>query len=250
MTGPGPIETPGPERGTSRSVLRAQGLTKVYGPGTPDAVTAIAGVDASFVGGGVHVIWGASGSGKTTLLSLLGALDRPTAGQVLLGCTSLGDCTEPERALFRRRTVGFLFQDSKLLPGLPVWANVSLAMVPDGYSPRVRREQARRQLAGLGLEEKLDRTPEQLSGGEAHRVALARALVRAPLVLLVDEPTAQLDEENGELVLSTLESVARAGSIVVATSHDPAVRARALWTTELRAGRVASSTGPSPWRPA
>jgi ABC-type lipoprotein export system ATPase subunit len=228
----------GPETGAAAPALRARALGKVYFPGTPDELAALGGIDASFETGEVHLIWGASGSGKTTLLSLLGGLDEPTSGEVIAFGQVLGELTEPRCALYRRRTVGFLFQSPTLLPGVPVWANVSLALIPDGWPDAARREAAAELLRELGLLEKIDRTPEQLSGGEAHRVSLARALVRQPPILLADEPTSQLDAANAGRVLDTLAQRAGSGTVVVVASHDPEVRRLATRVTELADGRI------------
>jgi putative ABC transport system ATP-binding protein len=217
-----------------RACLEARALAKAYFPGTPDETRVLAGVSERFEGGGLHVIWGPSGSGKTTLLSLLGALDEPTGGDVVFENRSLMERSEPELAQYRRHSVGFLFQNSVLLPGMPLWANVSLSLIPDGYTTRVRRERARVELERVGLGHKIDRVPEQLSGGESHRTALARALIANPAILLVDEPTSQLDAANAEVVMGILAQHAQSGKIVVISTHDAEVRDRATRVTELK----------------
>ena len=222
--------------------LSAHDLAKVYFAGTPDEMVALAGVSMTFAAGGLHLVWGPSGSGKTTLLSLLGGLDDPSAGEVRLSGEPLSGLSEPALALYRRRRLGVLLQGAALLPGVSAWANVTLSMVPDGWPDRARRERGAALLAELGLESKVDRTPEQLSGGEAQRVGLARALVRDPEVLLADEPTGQLDAAAAEKVVSLLTERARAGKLVIVTSHDPAVRAAARWTTTLAAGKLVETT--------
>jgi putative ABC transport system ATP-binding protein len=216
--------------------LEARALAKSYFPGTPDETRVLSGVSERFDRGGLHVIWGPSGSGKTTLLSLLGALDEPTGGEVIYEDRPLSERTEPELARYRRHSVGFLFQNSVLLPGMPLWANVSLSLIPDGFDTRARRERAARELTRVGLGSKIDRVPEQLSGGESHRTALARALIANPAILLVDEPTSQLDAANADIVMAILEEHARAGKIVVISTHDATVRERAARVTELKPG--------------
>lgn len=222
--------------------LEARDLAKVYFEGTPDRMVALAGVTATFEAGGVHLVWGPSGSGKTTLLSLLGALDDPSSGEVWLEGQPLSSRSEPALALYRRRRLGVLLQGIALLPGVPAWANATLSMIPDGWTDAERREAGVAALARLGLEAKADRFPEQLSGGEAQRVGIARALVRDPDVLLADEPTSQLDAASAGLVIQLLTERARAGKLVVVTSHDPAVRVAARWVTELSAGQLVGTT--------
>ncbi|MBI4863508.1 MAG: ATP-binding cassette domain-containing protein [Candidatus Riflebacteria bacterium] len=225
--------------GPAPCVLEARGVGKVYHPASSRVVVALDRVSQRFEAGGLHVIWGPSGCGKTTLLSLLGGLDMPTTGEVLVDGTPLDRLSEPELSLFRRRRVGFLFQNSNLLAGVPLWANVSLSMVPDGISSASRRAAAGARLAELGLEDLGDRTPEELSGGEVHRAALARALVRDPDILLADEPTSQIDEANAAGVMAVLDRLARAGKVVVVASHDRFVREAARWVTELKSTRRA-----------
>lgn len=218
--------------------LEARGISKVYFEGTPDEMKALDDVSATFEAGALHLIWGPSGSGKTTLLSLLGALDEPTAGEILLGEESLTARSEPWLALYRRHRLGVLLQGVALLPGVPAWANATLSMIPDGWNDRERREKGAELLATLGLESKIDRTPEQLSGGEAQRVGLARALARDPDVLLADEPTGQLDAASAARVIQLMTERAKAGKLVIVTSHDPAVRAAANRVTELAGGKL------------
>ena len=223
-------------------VMEARAVTKVYFAGTPDEMRALDAVSASFEAGGLHLIWGPSGSGKTTLLALLGALDDPSDGEIWLEGESLTARSEPALALFRRRRLGVLLQGVALLPGVPAWANATLSMIPDGWNDAERRAAGAEALARLGLSAKVDRTPEQLSGGEAQRVGLARALVRDPDVLLADEPTSQLDAASAQLVIGMMTERARAGKLVIVTSHDPAVRAAARWVTELAAGKLTGTT--------
>lgn len=222
--------------------LEARGVSKLYFEGTPDEMKALDGVTARFETGGLHLIWGPSGSGKTTLLSLLGTLDDPTSGEVFADEESLTASSEPALARFRRHRLGVLLQGVALLPGVPAWANATLSMIPDGWNDRERRERGAELLASLGLGAKVDRTPEQLSGGEAQRVGLARALARDPEVLLADEPTSQLDAASAENVIALMTERARAGKLVIVTSHAPAVRAAAHRVTELAAGRLVSQS--------
>jgi len=215
--------------------IETRALTKLFRVAGGETVVALNGLDASFSSGGIHLLWGPSGSGKTTLLSILGGMDRPTRGEVLVDGRSLESRSDLELALHRRREIGFLFQRSAMLPRLPVWANVSLSFIPDGIGVWERREIAFYWLSEFGLAGRLDHLPEQLSGGELQRACLARALLRDPPILLIDEPTSQIDAANSEKVLSILDRMAQTGRLVIVASHDPSVRALARWTTCLEA---------------
>ena len=218
--------------------VRLLAVTKVFQPGTSGESAALSNLTVSFESGGLHLVWGPSGSGKTTLLTIVGALDAPTSGDVTIDGLSLGGLSEPELCRLRRHRIGFLFQRPFFFPGMPVWDNVSIGLVSDGFPARRRREIAAGWLERLGLIDKLDRPPELLSGGEFHRVSLARALVADPDVILADEPTAQLDAENSTNVIAILQERAAAGCVVIVTSHDPTVRRSARRLAQLDHGRL------------
>jgi putative ABC transport system ATP-binding protein len=221
------------------SFLVAQELSKTFHPGTAGAVAALREVALEIERGSFVLISGPSGSGKTTLLTLLGALERATRGRVLFDGRDLSRCSGWEMARVRRR-VGFVFQDFGLIPGLPVWENVTYPLVPRGPTRAERYRRAREILASFGLADKLGLRTRQLSGGEQQRVAFARALIGDPEVLLADEPTSNLDAETAQPLLEALRQVHRAGKTVVVASHDPRLATLATAAYELCAGRLQS----------
>jgi putative ABC transport system ATP-binding protein len=186
-------------------VIHTEHLTKVYTSGAA-TITPVNDVSLAVDAGQVVFVIGRSGSGKSTLLNLLGALDRPTSGSVTVDGRDLGTMGNRARALFRRSTVGFIFQTNNLLPPLTALKNVETPLLPDGITAEGRAE-ARASLERLGLGERLDHRPAQLSGGEQQRVAIARALVRQPKLLLADEPTGSLDSETGDGVMDALRGL-------------------------------------------
>jgi putative ABC transport system ATP-binding protein len=226
------------------SFLEALELCKTYHPGTSGAVQALREVTLAIERGSFVLVTGPSGSGKTTLLALLGALDQPTRGRVVFNGRDLSRCSGWELARVRRR-VGFVFQDFGLIPGLPVWENVTYPLVPRGPTRTERYRRARELLASFGLEDKLGLRPRQLSGGEQQRVAFARALVGDPELLLADEPTSSLDPETAEPLLAALRQAHAAGTTVVVASHDARLATLATVAYELRGGRLQRAT-PAP----
>lgn len=187
-------------------------------------------------------LMGPSGSGKTTLLNLIAGLDAPTSGRVVtLGC-DLSNLSERRLAAFRARSLGFVFQDPHLLPGLTALENVAISRLP-WRARNDLEEEARELLEAVGLGERLDFPPARLSGGERQRVALARALVGKPPLLLADEPTGNLDGRSTEELLSLLSRIiSEFGSTLVVATHDPAVAAMATRVIELAGGRVAGDS--------
>ena len=218
-------------------ILSGEKLTRVL-PGA-ERTTALDGVSISVQAGELVAIAGPSGSGKTTLLAILGGLDRPSSGRVLLDGEELYGYRGRELTRFRSERVGFVFQTHNLLAALTAGENVALAvrMVRgDGADPG---EAAGRALAALGLAKLQDRLPVQLSLGEQQRVAVARALAVKPKVLLADEPTASLDGANGERVIDALRAACDAGCAVVLASHDERCLRRAGRVVHLLDGRTA-----------
>ncbi len=188
-----------------------------------DRVKAIESVQLDVAPGEMVVVWGPSASGKTTLLSLIAGLDRPSSGKVELFGHCLAEMSDGALALLRRRRVGLVFQDFKLLPGMPAWENVALPLVPMGVPFRQRRHKAAEWLDRLGVAGVADRPPEQLSGGQQQRVALARALVNDPDLVLADEPTTQVDPESTGTLCATFAAMVADGKTVIITTHDPAL---------------------------
>jgi putative ABC transport system ATP-binding protein len=215
--------------------VRVESLYKTY-----DKVTALDGVTAGFTAGGFTAVMGPSGSGKSTLLQCAAGLDRPTAGRVFIDGTELTATTDTARTKFRRRRVGFVFQDYNLLPALTVEQNVVLPLRLAGQ--RADRRRTRAVLGHLGLGDRLHDRPEQLSGGQRQRAAVARALVTEPAVVFADEPTGALDLRSAREVLTLLRAVVREhGRTVVMVTHDPVAAAYADSVLFLADGRLAGT---------
>jgi putative ABC transport system ATP-binding protein len=196
-------------------------------------------VDATIHRGEVCVLIGRSGSGKSTLLNLIGGIDVPTAGEVVVDGVSLGRAGEAARTLLRRRHVGFVFQFFNLIPTLTVEENLRLPLELNGRPPDAARVRARTFLTEIGLAERGPAFPEHLSGGEQQRVAVARALVHEPLLVLADEPTGNLDLETGRRVLELLDRLTRqAGRTMVMATHSPEVVGLADRIFRLQDGRL------------
>ena len=218
--------------------LRLVNLSKTYREG--GAVrTVLHHTDIEFRRGEFAAILGKSGSGKTTLLNVISGIDLADSGEIYLEDTCLTRLDDHQRTLFRRRKVGFIFQFFNLIPTLSVWENVVLPLELNGLLDTTGRERARQLLDEVGLVDRVNTFPDQLSGGEQQRVAIARALVHDPLLVLADEPTGNLDEETGRAVLALLDRLTRrAGKNMVLVTHSPEAAAyadRVLW---LREGRL------------
>ena len=222
------------------SVLRGVGLGRRYGSGQT-AVEALAGVDVEVRAGRLTVVRGPSGSGKTTLLNLLGGLDRPTSGRVLLGDDVLSELSEAELAAARRDRIGYVFQNFGLIPVLSAAENVEVPLRLRRMERGQRDERVAEVLELVGLTRHAGQRPGELSGGQQQRVGVARALVARPEVLIADEPTGQLDSETAERIMDLMLEVTRIrGTATVVATHDPLLISRADEVLELRDGRVAA----------
>ncbi len=222
------------------SVLRGVGLGRRYGSGQT-AVEALAGVDVEVRAGRLTVVRGPSGSGKTTLLNLLGGLDRPTSGRVLLGDDVLSELSEAELAAARRDRIGYVFQNFGLIPVLSAAENVEVPLRLRRMERGQRDERVAEVLELVGLTRHAGQRPGELSGGQQQRVGMARALVARPEVLIADEPTGQLDSETAERIMDLILEVTRIrGTATVVATHDPLLISRADEVLELRDGRVAA----------
>jgi putative ABC transport system ATP-binding protein len=211
--------------------IELKGVQKTYGQG-PAAVHALAEIDLAIPQGELAVILGPSGSGKTTLLNLIGALDRPSDGSICVDGTDLGTLDEAGRIDYRRTQVGFVFQFFNLIPTLTARENVELVAELVGTDAAPALEQ-------VGLGERMDHFPAQLSGGEQQRVAIARALAKQPPILLCDEPTGELDFETGRRILGLLRRLNREdGKTVLLVTHNAAIGGMADRVIRLRSGRV------------
>jgi len=219
-------------------VLEARNLRKVYGEGEA-RVEALRGVDLGVRAGEMVAIMGRSGSGKSTLLSMLGGIDSPTSGEVLLEGVNLASLTDDQRTLMRRQRIGFIFQSFNLLPILTAEENVSLPLELDGISSAEASRRAREVLELVSMSGRRDHIPSTLSGGEQQRVAVARALVIQPALLLADEPTGNLDSVNGQRLIQMLRNlVDQRQQTIVMVTHDPSVAAKAARVIHLSDGLV------------
>jgi putative ABC transport system ATP-binding protein len=226
-------------------MLEMRDVVKTYGSG-PTEVHALRGVDLSVGAGSMVAVMGPSGSGKSTLLTIAGSLEEPTRGEVLIDGTSVAYMSRAARARLRRRTVGYVFQDFNLLPGLTATENVAMPMRLDGVPARSARAAARQALDTLGLAERADTLPDQLSGGERQRVAIARALAGERRLLLADEPSGALDSANAEDVMRLLHEACQRGVAVVLVTHDKKMASWADRTVRLHDGElVAQATPPA-----
>ena len=221
-------------------LVRVSRLRRIYRLGGAE-IAALDGLDLSIGADELVAVVGASGSGKTTLLNLLGGLDRPTSGTIVVEGRPLEGRTEPELAGYRRRTVGLVFQAFHLLPALSALENVALALAFAGVPRREREERAREALARVGLSGRAGHRPAELSGGEQQRVAVARAIVNRPRLLLADEPTGNLDRSSAEEIIRLLTGLHRQGAAVVLVTHNEAqAREHCLRLVRLDYGRLAA----------
>lgn len=221
-------------------MIRVEHLHKIYRSGDKE-ITALADVSLTIESGSCTAIMGASGSGKSTLLHCLGGLDRFDRGQIHLGPHTLGGLSDRELTRLRRGTIGFVFQFFNLLPTLTVLENVLLPVLLDGKSGPEWDGKAEALLSEVGLEKRLDHLPHQLSGGEMQRVAVARALVHEPRVLLADEPTGNLDSINSERVIGILKNLSKKhGSTLILVTHSDEVAKAADRIVRMKDGQVVS----------
>ena len=223
------------------TALQLTGVSKVYGTGAAQ-VCALDGVDLTVELGELVAVMGPSGSGKSTLLTIAGSLEEPSSGEVSVGDVALTRLSRSQRAALRRRAIGYVFQDFNLLAGLTAAENVSLPLELDGVGAPSARAAALEALERLGLTERADRFPDELSGGECQRVAIARAVVGERHLLLADEPSGALDSVNGEAVMRLIRETCQGGVAGVVVTHDAQLAAWADRVVFLRDGRVADQT--------
>ena len=222
-------------------VLACEQVVRSYPMGSA-IVQAVRGIDLTITRGEFAAITGPSGCGKSTLLHLLGAVDIPTTGRVLVNGRDTASLSDREATDFRLRHIGFVFQRFYLMPTLSASENVELPLAEAGMDRRTRKARARDLLGYVGLGDRLDHRPTQLSGGEQQRVAIARALANEPALLLADEPTGELDAETGVRLLELFGQLHRDGRTLVFVTHDAVVAQAAQRVIRLHDGRVASDT--------
>jgi len=219
-------------------MIRCLDVCKIYKQGENE-ITALAGITLDIVKGSFAVIMGPSGSGKSTLLHLIGGLDRPSSGDLLVDGRLIGQMADDQVTLFRRSKIGFVFQFFNLLPTLTALENVALPLVLDGRSKFESEQRAQALLKKVGLEERKKHLPEELSGGEIQRVAVARALAFDPPIVLADEPTGNLDSKNGTAILAMLSQISKEDRCtVVMVTHSEAAAGYADRKIYLRDGQI------------
>ena len=219
------------------AIIYAEGLVKEF-PMGGQVVYALRGIDLAVAPGEFLCITGPSGSGKSTLLHLIGGLDRPTRGRVVVAGMDLTALDENALAAYRRQRVGFVFQHFNLIATMTARQNVEFPMIFARVSPARRRARAAELLAQVGLADRMNHRPSQLSGGEQQRVAIARALANEPEIILADEPTGNLDTATGNEVMELLRRLNQEGRTLLVVSHDPEVAAFARRVLRLRDGRL------------
>jgi len=212
-------------------------IRKTYRVGDQE-IAALDGVTLSIEAGEFLAIIGPSGSGKSTLMHLLGCLDTPTSGRLLIDGVDISRASNDELSAMRNAKIGFVFQSFNLLPKFDVLRNVELPMVYAGVNAKVRRERALEAIERVGLMHRIHNTPLQLSGGQCQRVAIARAIVNNPKIIFADEPTGNLDSHTGEAILTLFSELAASGRTVVIVTHDNTIAARLPRRIEMRDGRI------------
>lgn len=223
------------------AIYRLSGVSKTYQQ-KGRQVSALKQVDLEIEQGDFVTIQGPTGGGKSTLLQLLGALDRPTAGSVVLGDTDMATASNSALGALRAREIGFVFQGFNLIPTLTAHENVDMGLEPLGLSKAERTERVTEALNHVGLADRGDHRPGELSGGQQQRVAIARAIVKRPRVLLADEPTGNLDESMRDDILRLLEGLHDSGLTLIVVTHDSAVARRAKRRLRLEKGTVRDIT--------
>jgi putative ABC transport system ATP-binding protein len=223
------------------SALELRQVSKVYGSG-PAEVHALRAVDVTVERGELVAVMGPSGSGKSTLLTIAGSLEAPSSGQVLVDGVDLATVSRSDRAGMRRRSIGYVFQDFNLLPGLTAVENVTLPLELDGIPSKAARKTALEAMEELEVADHADRYPDELSGGERQRIAIARAIVGERGLLLADEPTGALDSVNGEAVMRLLRAATQRGVAGVVVTHEAQLASWAERVIFLRDGHVVDQT--------
>ena len=221
-----------------KPVIKAKNLTKIYNPGRPNEVIALQGASLEIQPGESVIIEGPSGSGKSTLLSLLGVLDRPSQGQVMIEDEAVERLSDFWMSKLRREKIGFIYQRFNLIAGLKAWENVGYPLIPAGVPRRERRERACALLERLGIGHRVEHSVEEISGGEAQRVSIARALINSPQIIFADEPSSNIDLATMEGVLEIFNELKEEGKTLVLSTNDPFLGDFGKKMITLRDGRI------------
>ena len=224
---------------TTQPIVALRDATRIYQQGTTQ-VHALRGMNLEIFPGELTVLSGPSGSGKTTALNLIGALDRPTSGSVMVDGHELAEMSRGQLSELRRDRIGFVFQAYNLVPILTAYENAEVVMALQGVDAKVRKERVMGLLDQVGLKGLEDRRPDEMSGGQQQRVAIARALASKPAIVLADEPTANVDSETAEALLNLMEQLNRELKVTfLFSTHDPRVMSRARRLIKMVDGRIA-----------
>ncbi len=231
-------KAPASHRDKAEALVSLRGIVKIYERGG-EQLKILDGLDLEIAKGSYEALMGPSGSGKSTLLNLIAGLDRPTAGSIDIGGKRIDQLNESQLARWRADTIGFIFQSYNLMPVLTAVENVELPLLLTKVPSSERRQRAQTALRVVGLEDRMDHFPRQLSGGQEQRVAIARAIVNDPALIVADEPTGDLDRKSADDILGILEQLNRElGKTIVMVTHDPAAAERAKVIRRLDKGQL------------
>lgn len=226
------------EHGQEGEIIRCESVWKIYNETQPHEVQALADVSLGIKQGSFTILNGPSGSGKTTLLALIGTMDRPSRGRIFMKGKDITVFSDTTLSALRRDSIGFVFQSFNLIPGLSAWENISAPLIPAGVSEKGRRDRALALLEKLGLADRASHSPEELSGGEQQRVAIARAVINNPEIIILDEPTSNIDAEATAVLIDILNGLKTEGKTLLLSTHDQELLPHADAVFELKRGRL------------
>ena len=222
----------------SKTIIEVKDVKKVYNQGKPNELVVLKDIDMKVNRGEMIGVFGPSGSGKSTLLHIIGCLDRPTSGKVYIEGKDVSGLTDDELALIRGQKIGFVFQQFNLISSLTALENVEMPMRICNVEKREAVKRAKKLLSSVGLGERINHLPSQLSGGEMQRVSLARALANGPDIILADEPTGNLDSKTGKEIIDLMEELNKKGFTFVIITHDPLIAKCASRKLNIKDGKI------------